>query len=69
MKKISIILAPLAALMLSAISICAQTQSRDDLMKEIGAKRADLLRLETAFLSPSEDDRAKYADFLSQPDT
>ena len=69
MKKISIVLGPIAALMLSAISLCAQTQSRDDLMKEIGAKRADLLRLETAFLSPSEEDRARYADFLSLPDT
>jgi hypothetical protein len=69
MKKISFALAPIVALVFSAISICAQTQSREDILKEIAAKRAELLRLETAFLSPSEDDRVTYAGFLSQPDT
>jgi len=69
MKKISIAIGFVVALMMSATSICAQTQSREDLVKEIGAKRAELLRLEAAFLSPSEEDRAKYADFLSLPDT
>ena len=69
MKKVSIALAPIAALILSAISVCAQTQSRDDLIREIGSKRTELLRLEKTFLSPSEDDRATYASFLSQPDT
>jgi hypothetical protein len=69
MKKISISAGFMAALMLSAISICAQTQSREDQIKEIGARRAELLKLETAFLSPSAEDRAGYADFLSLPDT
>jgi len=69
MKKISIALGSIAALMLTAISICAQTQSREDIIKEIGAKHAELLRLESVFLSPSDDDRAANASFLSQPDT
>jgi hypothetical protein len=69
MKKISFALAPIVALVFSAISICAQTQSREDILKEIAAKRTELLRLENTFLSPSEDDRAAYAGFLTQPDT
>ncbi|HEU4836831.1 MAG TPA: hypothetical protein VFS90_20520 [Pyrinomonadaceae bacterium] len=69
MKKLSIAIGSIAALMLSALSICAQTQSRDDLINEIAVKRAELLRLEETFLSPSAEDRAKYADFLTQPDT
>ena len=69
MKKISMALGPIVALMLSAISIYAQTQSREDILKDIGAKRAELMRLENIFLSPTEDDRAAYASFLSEPDT
>lgn len=69
MKKLSIALGSIAALVLTALSVCAQTQSREDIIKEIGAKRAELLRLEDTFLSPSDEDRAKYAGFLSQPDT
>ena len=69
MKKLSIAVGSIAALTLTALSICAQTPSREDTIKEIGAKRAELLRLENAFLSPSDDDRAAYASFLSQPDT
>jgi hypothetical protein len=68
MKKISIAIA-FTTLALSALTVCAQTQSRDDLLKEISAKRAELARLEKAFLSPSEEDLAKYADFLHQSDT
>jgi len=69
MKKLSIAIGFIAALTLSVLPVCAQTQSREDLLKEISAKRADLLRLEDTFLSPSEEDRAKYADFLGQSDT
>lgn len=69
MKKLSTAIAFIAALTFSALSVCAQTQSRDDLIKEISAKRTELLKLEEAFLSPSEEDWAKYADFLSQTDT
>ena len=66
MKKIAI--AGLV-LMFSTLSICAQAQSRDSLIKEIGARRAELLRLEETFLSPTDEDRATYADFLTQPNT
>jgi len=69
MKKFLFATAPLIALMLSALSVCAQTQSRDDLLKEISAKLAELLKLEKAFLAPSEEDQAKYAEFLRLPDT
>jgi hypothetical protein len=56
-------------LMLSSLTIFGQSQSREDLLKEIAAKRAELSKLEKVFLAPSEEDRAKYADFLRQPDT
>ena len=76
MNKLSIVTGFIAALTLSALPICAQTQSREDLINEITTKRAELLRqqdallkLEEAFLLPSEEDRAKYATFLNQPDT
>ena len=69
MKKISIALGSVAALMLSALSICAQTQSREDLLKDIAAKRAELTKLEKAFLAPSEEDHAKYEEFLRLPET
>lgn len=69
MKKITLATASLMALMLSAFSICAQSQSREDLLREIAAKQAELSKLEKAFLLPSEEDRARYADFLRQPDT
>jgi hypothetical protein len=69
MKKISFALGSIAALMLSALSICAQSQSREDIVREISAKRTELLRLEQAFLSPPEEDRAKHAEFLRQSDT
>ena len=69
MKKISIALGSIAALMLTALSISAQTQSREDLLRQIGAKRTELSALETTFLSPSEEDRNAYAEFLRIPDT
>jgi mannose/fructose-specific phosphotransferase system component IIA len=69
MKKISIVTGSVIALVLNAFSICAQSQSREDLLRVIAAKHAELSKLEKAFLAPSEEDRARYADFLRQPDT
>ena len=69
MKKIFIALAFIFAVMLSALSISAQTQSREELIKEIKAKRAELVRLEKHIPLPSEEDRAAYADFLAPPNT
>src|SRR6185503_20913533 len=52
-----------------SLSVLAQTESRADILKKIEAKRAELATLEKQFLSPSEEDRARYAEFLNQPDT
>lgn len=52
-----------------SMSVFAQTESRDDVLKQIEAKRAELAALEKKFLAPSEEDRAAFADFLGQPDT
>ncbi len=52
-----------------SIGVCAQSASRDDVLKAIAAKRAELQRLEDQFLSPADEDRAAYKEFLSQPDT
>ena len=56
-------------LMLACLSVAAQTQSRDDILKEIQAKRAELSALENKFLEPSDADRQAYASFLSEPNT
>src|SRR5215216_4381367 len=69
MKKITIATGILIMLVLAAISSLAQTQSREDILKQIQAKRAELEVLETRYLSPSEEDKARYADFLRQPNT
>lgn len=60
-----------ASLLIAASSLMAfgQTQSRADVLKEIETKRAELAKLETQFLAPSPEDRAAYAEFLTQPDT
>ncbi|HZN00437.1 MAG TPA: hypothetical protein VFB70_13645 [Pyrinomonadaceae bacterium] len=52
-----------------SLSVFAQTQSREDILKTIEAKRAELATLEKQFLSPSDEDRATHAEFLNQPDT
>jgi hypothetical protein len=69
MKKLSIATGFAVALMLSALPVGAQTQSRDDLLRQIQAKRAELNTLEATFLSPSEEDRNSYAEFLRTPGT
>jgi hypothetical protein len=69
MKKITIATGILITLLLAAVSSFAQTQSREDILKELTAKRAELIKLEKALLLPSEEDQAAYADFLKQPDT
>ncbi len=75
MKKIFFAMA-FSTLMLSSLTVLAQTQSREDLLKQIDAKRADietkraeLLKLENTWLLPSEADRAVHASFLRQPGT
>ena len=56
---------------MSAMSLCAlaQSESRDDLVRQIEAKRAELAILEKRILEPSEEDKTTYAAFLQQPNT
>ena len=69
MKKISIATGALITLLLAAFSSLAQTSSRDDLLKQIEAKRNELAALQKQILEPPEEDRTAYADFLKQPET
>jgi hypothetical protein len=69
MRKIYVTTALLSLLLLSSFTVLAQTQSRDDLLKQIEAKRAELNELEKVFLSPAAEDRNAYAEFLRTPDT
>jgi hypothetical protein len=69
MRRFYVTTALLSLLLLSSITVLAQTQSREDLLKQIEAKRAELNALEKDFLSPSEEDRNTYAEFLRTPNT
>jgi len=69
MKKFSIATGILVTLLLATVSSFAQTQSRDDVIKEIEAKRAELAVLEQKVLAVADSDRAEFAAFLSQPHT
>ena len=69
MKKIYIATAFIFTLVLSAFSVSAQTQSRDDVIKQIEAKRAELAVLEQKVLAVADSDREEFAAFLSQPQT
>jgi hypothetical protein len=51
------------------ISVFAQSKSREELQRELEAKRAELVALERQILAPSETDRASFAEFLRQPNT
>src|SRR6185369_1443395 len=61
----------LASLLIAVCSLIAfgQVQSRAEVLNDIETKRAELANLEKQFLSPSAEDRATYAEFLSQPGT
>lgn len=60
-----------ASLLIAVSSLVAfgQAQSRADVLRDIETKRAELAKLESQFLAPAAEDRAQYAEFLSQPDT
>jgi hypothetical protein len=68
-KRVFTAISSLAFLATLSLNVCAQSASRDEVLKEIAAQRAQLQRLEDQFLSPAEEDRAAYKEFLSQPDT
>jgi len=69
MKKIFLATAFIFTLVVSAFSVSAQTQSRDDVIKEIETKRAELVVLEQKVLAVADSDREEFASFLSQPQT
>jgi len=50
-------------------TVFAQSESREELLKQIETKRAELALLEKQILEPSEQDRIAYTDFLQQPNT
>src|SRR5437868_7117526 len=54
---------------LCAGAIFAQSESREGLLNEFEAKRAELATIEKKLLLPADDDRAAFAEFLQQPDT
>ena len=60
-----------ASILVAVCSLIAfgQKPSRAEVLSEMETKRAELAKLETQFLSPSAEDRAEYAEFLSQPNT
>ena len=69
MKKTIAVTTFALTLLLASLSAAAQTQSREDVLKDIQQKRAELAALEKSFLSPSDADRAAYASFLAGADT
>ena len=69
MRRDYVFTALLSTLLLSSLTVLAQTRTREDVLREIEAKRTELNTLEKAFLSPSEEDRNSYAEFLRGPDT
>jgi hypothetical protein len=76
MRRIYVTTAFLSLLLLSSFSVLAQTQSREDLLKqiqtkrnEIEARRADIAKLQKGILLPSAEDQKRYEEFLKEPDT
>ena len=68
MKRTFWILIVLFALGLTA-SALAQSKTREQIISEIAAKRKELDSLEQQFLDVSDEDRAGFAQLLSQPNT
>lgn len=69
MKKFSIATGILVTLLVATVSSFAQTQSRDDVIKELETKRAELAALEQKILAVADSDRSEFAAFLSEPQT
>lgn len=64
--RYALIVAIFAAICVTA---SAQSESRDQVMNQIEAKRAELSALEAKLLAPADEDQSAYAEFLKQPDT
>lgn len=69
MRKISIVSLIVATISVLSFSLVAQAQSRHELLSQLETKRAELQKLEEQFLAPADEDRARFAEFLNQPDT
>jgi hypothetical protein len=71
MKKIVAVTTFCLTFVLACLSVAAQTQaeSRDDVVKQIEAKRAELAALEKKVLAVADSDREEFAAFLTQPQT
>ncbi len=71
MKRIVAVTTFSLTLTLACLSVAAQAQSesRDDVINQLEAKRAELAVLEKKVLAVSDADREENATFLSQPDT
>lgn len=69
MKKIIAVTALGLTLIVASLTATAQTQTREELLKEIHTKRAELVALEDKFLEPSDADREANATVLAEPDT
>jgi hypothetical protein len=57
-----------ALLSVLSLSAFAQSESRDDMLRQLETKRAELAALEKKFLAPSDGDRTAYAEFVGQRD-
>lgn len=67
MKKTVAVTTFSLTLILACLSVAAQ--SRDEVIKEIEAKRAELAVLEKKVLAVPDTDREEFAAFLNQPET
>lgn len=67
MNRMMVITGVLATFLLSSLTVLAQTQSRED-QKALEAKRAEFKK-KAQTLVASEQERAKYSDFLKSPNT
>lgn len=69
MKRIiSVALAMPIVLALCAAAVLAQTESRDEVFKQIETKRAELAVLEKKLLAPSDADRSAFGEYMGQSD-
>ena len=69
MKRFYVAAALLSAILLASLTVFAQTQSREDRLRESEAKRKQIADLEAMLLEPADEDRSRYAEFLKSPDT
>ncbi len=69
MKKTIAITTFSLTLILTGLNVAAQSPSRDDVIREIEAKRAELALLEKKVIAVSDADRQEHAAFLTQPQT